>query len=281
VLDIDTGVLRRGHVLVLRSPQAELTLGLGAASAALMEFAQKGETRDNSLFEACDKADQAIARGDFETARKFGVPDVISTIENRALRRLALVECFLGEASPGDLEHPGWPAGSPDGLGGKFMPKDDSGGGLEANGNNLLVPVSNQAGTKLGTKAVGNIVFNETRSLSGPGIDEARVAIAHAVRNGEDAQGDKRPRTAPPDVGPIPSTESPTYAASQQAAIQADGDRKEGIDPSKGATHFQLTIGPSTDPFYGAHIRSYGPFNNAYPHGSLNSRTNIYINTYE
>jgi hypothetical protein len=232
VLDIDTGVLRRGHVLVLRSPQAELTLGLGAASAALMEFAQKGETRDNSLFEACDKADQAIARGDFETARKFGVPDVISTIENRALRRLALVECF-------------------------------------------------QAGTKLGTKAVGNIVFNETRSLSGPGIDEARVAIAHAVRNGEDAQGDKRPRTAPPDVGPIPSTESPTYAASQQAAIQADGDRKEGIDPSKGATHFQLTIGPSTDPFYGAHIRSYRPFNNAYPHGSLNSRTNIYINTYE
>lgn len=27
VLDIDTGVLRRDHVLVLRSPQAEITLG--------------------------------------------------------------------------------------------------------------------------------------------------------------------------------------------------------------------------------------------------------------
>jgi len=126
VLDIDTGVLRRGHVLVLRSPQAELTLGLGAASAALMEFAQKGETRDNSLFEACDKADQAIARGAFETARKFGVPDVISTIENPALRRLALVECFLAKASPDDPLHPGYPAGAPDGRGGQYMPKDKS-----------------------------------------------------------------------------------------------------------------------------------------------------------
>lgn len=131
VLDIDTGVLRRGHVLVLRSPQAELTLGLGATSAALMEFAQKGETRDNSLFEACNKADQAIARGDFETARTFGVPDVISNIENRALRRLALVECFLSKASPDDPQHPGYPAGAPDGRGGQYMPKDKSAGTLQ------------------------------------------------------------------------------------------------------------------------------------------------------
>jgi hypothetical protein len=130
VLDIDTGLLRRDHVLVLRSPQAEITLGLGSTAAALMDFAQKGATRDNSLLKACDQADQAIARGDLETSRDLGVPDVIATIENRVLRRLALVECFLGKASPDDPKNPGWPAGTPGSLGGKFMPKDKSSEGL-------------------------------------------------------------------------------------------------------------------------------------------------------
>jgi hypothetical protein len=30
------------------------------------------------------------------------------------------------KASPDDPEHPGWPAGTPGGLGGKFRPKDGS-----------------------------------------------------------------------------------------------------------------------------------------------------------
>ena len=126
VLDIDTGVLRRDHVLVLRSPQAEIMLGLGASSAALMEFAKTGDTRDDPLLAACGEADQAIACGDFAATRDLGVPDVITTIDNRALRRLALVECFLAKASPDDPLHPGYPAGAPDGRGGQFMPKDQS-----------------------------------------------------------------------------------------------------------------------------------------------------------
>lgn len=32
----------------------------------------------------------------------------------------------LAKASPDDPKHPGWPAGSPDGKGGPFMPKDDT-----------------------------------------------------------------------------------------------------------------------------------------------------------
>lgn len=124
VLDIDTGVLRRDHVLVLRSPQAEITLGLGRTAAALMDFAQQGKTRENALLEACDEADRAIARGDLVTTRDLGVPDVIATIENRSLRRLALVECFLIKASPDDPLHPGYPAGDPEGRGGQFRPKD-------------------------------------------------------------------------------------------------------------------------------------------------------------
>jgi|SRR6185437_1798270 hypothetical protein len=126
VLDIDTGVLRRNHVLVLRSPQAEITLALGNTAAALMDFAQKGETRNDPLLAACSDAEQSIASGDFETTRDLGVPDVIATIENPALRRLALVECFLAKASPDDPEHPGYPAGDPDGRGGEFEPKDET-----------------------------------------------------------------------------------------------------------------------------------------------------------
>lgn len=89
-----------------------------------MSFAQKGETRDDCLLQACELADQAIERGDLETARHLGVPDVITTIENRAQRRLALVECFLRKASPDDPVRPGYPAGDPEGRGGRFMPKD-------------------------------------------------------------------------------------------------------------------------------------------------------------
>lgn len=126
VLDIDTGVLRRGHVLVLRSPRAEITLGLGSVAGELMDFAHEGETRGEALLHACGEADRAIARGDLAKSRALGVPDVIGTIENRALRRLALVECFLGKASPDDPKHPGYPAGAPDGRGGQFMPKDNS-----------------------------------------------------------------------------------------------------------------------------------------------------------
>lgn len=131
VLDINTGVLRCDHVLVLRSPQAEITIGLGSVAGELMDFAHEGETRGDALLHACSEADLAIAAGDLAKSRALGVPDVIGTIENRALRRLALVECFLGKASPDDPKHPGYPAGAPDGKGGQFMPKDTSSEALQ------------------------------------------------------------------------------------------------------------------------------------------------------
>jgi hypothetical protein len=132
VLDIDTGALRQNHVLLLRSPHAEITLGLGGTAGTLMGFAHRGETYDDPLLKACDDADRAITRGDLETARDLGVPDVIATIENRSLRRLALVECLLAKASPDDPVRPGYPAGAPDGRGGQFMPKDKSAEALQA-----------------------------------------------------------------------------------------------------------------------------------------------------
>ncbi len=128
---------------------------------------------------------------------------------------------------------------------------------------------------------IGNIIFNETRSLSGKGISEARAAIAHAVRNGEEKYGANRPTTVPSDIDNVPSAEAGTYRASEDAAGSADSERAQGDDPTQGATHFNMTEGISTKPFYGAHRRSYGPFHNSYPNTQVPVRDNVYINFFE
>lgn len=50
--------------------------------------------------------------------------------ERRAALATALRWSDLLKASPDDPEHPGWPAGTPDGRGGKFRPKDGDASGL-------------------------------------------------------------------------------------------------------------------------------------------------------
>lgn len=86
---------------------------------------------------------------------------------------------------------------------------------------------------KMTTRQVGNIIFNETRSLSGPDIDDARNAIAHVIRNGEAARGENRPITASSDVDNVPSGEENTYQASQNTASQAEASVVKGsIQPA-------------------------------------------------
>jgi len=172
------------------------------------------------------------------------------------------------------------PAGDP--AGGQWT---DGGGSSAANGNpHSSDPPQRTVRQRLTAEQIGNIVFNETRSLSGAGIEEARNALAHAIRNGEDSPGPTGipPRTAPPKVGAIPPSEATTYQNIQDTVAQADMDRANGVDPSQGATHFNMTVGaPQTSPFYGAHIRSYGPFNNSAPNPQVPSKTGVYINLFE
>ncbi|HVA15578.1 MAG TPA: hypothetical protein VNF99_20190 [Stellaceae bacterium] len=126
LVDIDTGVLRPGRVLVLRSPVAELFLGSGPMANKLIDFAFDCDTNSSPFFAACEQADRALEHGDFITARALGANEHLAEIKSRPLRRLALIESIVGKASPDDPDHPGWPAGTPGGLGGKFMPKDKS-----------------------------------------------------------------------------------------------------------------------------------------------------------
>jgi hypothetical protein len=109
LVDVNTGTLRRDHVLVQRTPGIELFIGLGASAAQAMDF----------VFDD-DRAN------DFAAAEQLSGSDRLAAIEDRHVRRLALLETLLEKAAVDDPVHPGYPAGAPDGKGGQFRPKDSS-----------------------------------------------------------------------------------------------------------------------------------------------------------
>jgi len=109
LVDVNTGRLRRGHVLVQRTPGIELFIGLGASAARAMDF----------VFD--DARSEGIA-----AAERLSDIEQLVAIEDRHLRRLALLEALLEKAAVDDPAHPGYPAGAPDGKGGQFRPKDSS-----------------------------------------------------------------------------------------------------------------------------------------------------------
>jgi RHS repeat-associated protein len=126
---------------------------------------------------------------------------------------------------------------------------------------------------------IANIIFNETRSFSGPDIDKARRNIAHAIINGERLRGSKRPKTAPTTAN-VPPAEAGTYQDILENVRAARLEREWG-DPTKGAIHFNFRNTSSRSPFLNRYENSTscGPLNNSYPQGGLNA-TGVYANTY-
>lgn len=125
---------------------------------------------------------------------------------------------------------------------------------------------------------IANVIFNETRSLSGVGIDEARKNIAHSIINAQAATG-KRPKTGPV-VAHVPEQESDTYESCQSAVSAARDDKKKNVDPTGGATNFNFRKNNWRGDFYGLKIKTQkGPFDNSFPTDDLPS-SNIYANTY-
>lgn len=126
---------------------------------------------------------------------------------------------------------------------------------------------------------IQNIVFNETRSLSGPTIAQARENIANAVINGDNHP--PRPPSAPTTVGPIPPAEQNTYDSCLVAVTNARQDQAAGHDPTSGAIHFNFRPNNSRDPFQGHVLKTQcGPLDNSYPTDDLPA-TGVYSNTYE
>lgn len=134
-------------------------------------------------------------------------------------------------------------------------------------------------GSVLTKEQIGNIVFNELRSLHGPGLDNAELNVAHAIINGQLALGDNRPSTASTVANPGP-TEGDFYYNAQMSASLAVDQTQLGIDPTGGAEYFNLRNTDSTANFEGAVITTQsGPFSNSYPGGGLNAN-GVYVNTY-
>lgn len=125
---------------------------------------------------------------------------------------------------------------------------------------------------------IANIVFNETRSLSGVHIQKARVNVAHAVVNADEAPG-RRPLSAPIHAT-VPPAESITYNYCKQAVAEMREQRKRGEDPTGGAKNFNFRNNDSRANFYNIPIKTQvGPLNNSYPTSDL-PRSGIYANTY-
>ena len=127
---------------------------------------------------------------------------------------------------------------------------------------------------------LANIIFNETRSLSGPGIAQARVNIVHAIINAEYS-----PHAIPemaPSTAHVPRQEIGIYSSCLAAVLTAHSDIQDGHDPTNGATHFNFRVGPSTASFFNLQLQTQaGPLKNSNPRPPLNSKDNIYANTYK
>lgn len=125
---------------------------------------------------------------------------------------------------------------------------------------------------------IANIVFNETRSLSGSGIQEARINIVHSIINAL-ANVRQRPRTGP-TVAHVPQQESAVYDDCVAAVTSARANRQANIDPTSGATNFNFRRNNLRGDFFGLAIKTQvGPLDNSYPTTALPA-TNIYANTY-
>jgi RHS repeat-associated protein len=126
---------------------------------------------------------------------------------------------------------------------------------------------------------VANIIFNETRSLSGPDISQARQDIAHAIINGDTALGTNRPATAS-TTSNVPQCEQATYNSILSDVAAVRNEIQNSIDPTNGAMNFNFRNTNSTSNFQNLPIQTQvGPLNNSYTGGGLNP-TGVYANTY-
>lgn len=125
LVDFNTGTLRRNHVLFQETPGIELYIGLGPVAGEALEFAFERKFAPGSFLGHCDALDQALEKGALTKSSTTALGSELELFDKPHLRRLILLETMLAKAGVND-PRPGWPAGTPGGLGGKFRPKDTS-----------------------------------------------------------------------------------------------------------------------------------------------------------
>jgi hypothetical protein len=151
---------------------------------------------------------------------------------------------------------------------------------IRGNPNNEPVAIQRGSSGVLKDDEIAAIIFNETRSLTGAGIADARRNLAHAIMNGDEALGAKRPKSAPTTASVAPG-EHEAYAGSLSAVGEARAHRAEGKDPTNGARHFNFRGGASKQPFQGYPLHTQaGPLNNSWPSRDLPA-AGVYADTYQ
>ena len=125
------------------------------------------------------------------------------------------------------------------------------------------------------------IVYNETASLSGSGINAARLDIAYVALNRPQPGGVAPDKFTPSAISAIVGRDPPALAAyisSWMAAWCASSYPQ--YDPTHGAQYFNLRPDKSSKPFEGEPLLiQNGPFNNSVPSKLLPS-SGIYVNVY-
>ena len=111
------------------------------------------------------------------------------------------------------------------------------------------------------------IIFNETQSLSGPGIDTARLYLAYVALNRPNLGGIAPDFLTAMDLAEIRNG-NPAAIAAYRSSVTAAAcalDYPQN-NPIPGAQGFNLRGNPSTIPRNGAlDIANFGPLNNSYP----------------
>lgn len=92
LVDIETGAMRKDHVLVQSAPGALLFLGFGPRAERLCRFAFDESADPDPFIARCERIAKAVESGGLAKARGFGVPRTVLEIEDRTLRRLAIAE---------------------------------------------------------------------------------------------------------------------------------------------------------------------------------------------
>lgn len=128
------------------------------------------------------------------------------------------------------------------------------------------------------------IIFNETRSLSGPNLQKAREFLAHAITNADERWGADRYKyagSAPATIpGGVPNAEVDAYRSALDAVAAAKAQRAQGIDPTNGALNFNFRKPNQSGDFAGRSVKTrLGPFNNSYPTKQLPG-SGVYSFTY-
>ncbi len=132
---------------------------------------------------------------------------------------------------------------------------------------------------------ITNIVFNETRSLSGQALYNARYYMAISIMNADTKWGADRSTYASTASSDMPTglttEEGDVWGQVLQTVVDARARLESGQDPTNSALYFYEHTSPTTADWNSAGIQTQsGPLDNSFPYGDVPVAHGVYVDTY-